>query len=168
MKILTNENTSIELDLIGRKLTERIHFAVFDSRHIGQMDYQFNPLTFLEIFDGAGVLLDIGGFDLMVPSNWSIVIGDSSSGDLDVVPIEELNGRSFDAFAFNPLTGTVPEFLHIEVKEIYSNVSWTVPKLNYCEFLVTPLPGCLSNHSLLIIDETIQKKINEISLEDVI
>lgn len=167
MLLLTHENHTIDLDLIGKQI-EKTYFGIFNAKDPSDKDYHFNPLTFIEQFETVGVLMQIGDFEMVLPASWSMIVGDPESTEVDIMPIEEMNGRSFKAFCTNPLVSSIPEFLPVKMLDVYPSVGWTLPRLNLHEFLVTPLPGCKSNHSILIIDESIQKKLGEITFTELV
>ena len=50
-----------------------------------------------------------------------------------------LNDRGFDAFTFNPLSSSKPDFYPIDVVDIYTEVKWYFPKIKSGQLLAVPL-----------------------------
>ena len=119
MRILTLENTSFELNKLPDNIEDDIRFAVLDNSNADDPDFFFNPLIFLESFNSPAIVLEINGYELTMPLDWCLAVGCSQSGsDLEVLPLTSLNDRGFEAFLFNPLTGTHPKFGKIETISI--------------------------------------------------
>lgn len=169
MRILTLDNTQKELDLVGKSIKET-HYSVFSVNNKADrfFDYYFKKLVFLEQFESVGVHLRIGGHNVVLPANWSIIVGDRDTTDVEIVPIDETNDRGFTALSINPLLSTTPSFLEIEMVDIFPDMSWNTPKMDVHNFLVTPLPENYQNLSILIIDERNQKKIPRLEFSDLI
>ena len=74
-----------------------------------------------------------------MPLEWSMVVGNSEVGDLEVLPLTSLNDRGFEAFIFNPLTSSRPEFLPVDVINVYQDVKFYFPKLKNGQLLTTPI-----------------------------
>ena len=75
MKILTVDNTVFEIDQVPDQIDD-IRFGVFDTTDPTFMDYYFLPLIFLESFYAPAICLDIGGYKLQMPMDWSILTSD--------------------------------------------------------------------------------------------
>jgi len=73
---------------------------VFWSLNLDAEDFMFSNIGFVEEHDerGCGLLFD--GQYVELPQTWYILIGDSSDGTLDLLPVEDIKGREFDAFVF--------------------------------------------------------------------
>lgn len=137
MQILTEYNKPHSMNDIDEKTS--IMFCVIDYTNPKTVDYLFYPLLFLEKFTAPAVELSIGGNSVSVPMDWSIVIGDKYSGELEVFQIKRLIDRSFQAFSINPISGFMPDFLDIEVVNIFPDMKWQVPKLRNGHFLALPV-----------------------------
>jgi hypothetical protein len=74
-----------------------------------------------------------------MPIDWQILIGESDCGNLEVLPLTAINDRGFKAFQYNPLSGFRPEFLDIEIINVYHDVSWYAPKLKNGQLLCVPI-----------------------------
>jgi hypothetical protein len=90
----------------------------------------------------------VGNRKIKMPVDWQILIGESEHGDLETLPLSSVNDRGFNAFQFNPLTSYAPDFLPIEIVDIYQDVTWFSPRLRNGQFLCVPIddsekPRCL-------------------------
>ena len=122
MKILTLENNTYTLEKIPEYVDDSLRFAVLDNSNPADPDYFFVPLIFLESFSAPAAMLQIGPYKLAMPLDWKMVIGDAEQGELHVLPITSLNDRGFEAFVYNPLTGSRPEFAGVDIVDIYQEV----------------------------------------------
>jgi len=138
MRLLTLENTSYDLSSIPEEVDD-VRFCVLDNSDSKDPDYFFIPLIFLESFNSPALVLRIGNYELQMPIDWQMLIGEHDLGDLEVVPLTSLNDRGFSAFAFNPLSSFKPQFYPIEVVDIYQDVKWYFPKLKPGQLLAIPL-----------------------------
>jgi len=130
MRILTLENTTFDMNNVPNTVDDAIRFAVLDNSNPADPDFFFNPMIFLESFNSLAIVLQIGENEVTMPLDWCIAVGCNQSGsDLEVLPLTSLNDRGFEAFVFNPITGTLPQFLHIETVNFYNDVKWFLPKM---------------------------------------
>ena len=162
MLILTNENKSFDLTQIGthtRELKESIFFSVFDFSNKAEYDYYFKPLIMIETFNDAILEFQIGPHKLTLPKEWSIILGDPETGDIELIPIEEINTRTFHAFTMNPIKTTLHKFLPLKITDVFSDVSCTVPRLAFHNFLVSPLTSGPNPDCIFLINERDQKKL---------
>ncbi len=74
-----------------------------------------------------------------MPLDWKMLIGEQGQPEMHVLPITSLNDRGFDAFTFNPLSSSKPDFLPIDVVDIYTEVKWYFPKIKSGQMLAVPL-----------------------------
>jgi hypothetical protein len=140
MRLLTLENTAYSLTQIPDSVEEAIRFAVLDNSNPQDPDFFFNPLIFLESFNSPAVVLHINGQELTMPLDWCVAVGCSDAGsDLEVLPLTSLNNRGFEAFLFNPLTGSYPQFSKIEIVNFYNDVKWYFPKMRNGQLLSVPI-----------------------------
>ena len=137
-KILTVENETYDLDFVP-EVIEDIRYCVLDYSNPKEADYIFVPLVFLESFNAPAAVLQIGKRSVKVPLDWSLVVCDPNIGEPEVLPVTSLNDRGFAAFVFNPITGFLPSFDHIEIVNIYQEVKWYFPKLKFGHILAVPL-----------------------------
>lgn len=138
MRLLTLDNTSYELNEIPEEVDD-IRFCVLDNSDPKDPDYFFIPLIFLESFNSPALVLKIGKSIIKMPIDWQLLIGEPDLGDLEVVPLTSINDRGFSAFTFNPMSSFRPEFMPVEVVDIYQDVKWYFPKLKSGQLLAVPL-----------------------------
>ena len=139
MQILTLENEYFDLQTLPKEITTDLRYSVLDNSDPKDPDYFFVPLIYLESFSSPAVVLQIGNKQIQMPLEWSMVIGSDDAGDLEVLPLTSLNDRGFDAFTFNPLTSSRPEFLPVDVINVYQDVKFYFPKLKNGQLLTVPI-----------------------------
>jgi hypothetical protein len=140
MRILTLNDTGMDLNTIPEELEEDIRFAVLDNSNPQEPDFFFMPLIFLESFNSPAILLNIGGYEIQMPLDWCMIVGDKDCGlDPEVLPLTSINERGFDAFIFNPLSGFRAEYMPIQIVNIYQDVRWYFPKMKSGQILTVPL-----------------------------
>lgn len=138
MRILTNENTTFEMNNLPDEIDE-MRFCVLDNSNPADPDYLFQPLIFLESFTDPAFVLRIGKDIIKVPYNWNILIGEKEYGDLEVILLTSINDRKFNAFVFNPLSDNKPDYVPIEIIDIYQDFKWYFPKMRNGQLLAIPL-----------------------------
>lgn len=140
MKILTLNNIALNLNEIPEQLEEDVRFSVLDNSNPQDPDYFFMPLIFLEAFNSPAILLNIGGYEIQMPLDWCMLVGDKECGlDPEVLPLTSLNERGFDALIFNPIGGFRAEYMPIEIVNIYQDVRWYFPKIRNGQILTVPI-----------------------------
>jgi hypothetical protein len=140
MKILTLNNRSFDLNELPEEVDEDIRFSVLDNSTPTDPDFFFMPLIFLESFNSPAILLNIGGYEVQMPLDWSMVVGDRDCGlDPEALPLTSLNERGFDAFIFNPINGFRMEYMSVEIVNIFQDVRWYFPKMKNGQMLTVPL-----------------------------
>ena len=140
MRILTNENHSFDLVNLPEEVDD-LRFCVFDNSDPADSDYYFVPLIFLESFVTPALVLSIGSHQITMPLDWQLLIGEPDHGDLEVVPLTSINDRGFKAFSFNPLSSFRPEFLPVEIVDVFTDNRWFFPKMKNGQLLCVPLTG---------------------------
>jgi hypothetical protein len=149
MQILTLDNEMFSLNNLPEEVDENTRFAVLDNSDPKEPDFLFMPLIFLESFNSPAMVLRIGGNEVTMPIDWSIAVGDSSTGcDIEVLPLTSINDRGFEALCFNPLSSFRVEFKKIEIVNFYNDVKWYFPKMKNGQLLATPIqsggkPDCV-------------------------
>lgn len=133
-----DQNQSFSMEEIPNEVGD-LRFCVFDNSNPKEADYYYIPLIFLESFNCPALVLKIGKNVIRMPIDWQILIGEPDMGDLEVVPLTSVNDRGFNAFTFNPISGYRPEFMQIEVLDIYQDIKWYFPKLRPGQLLAIPL-----------------------------
>jgi hypothetical protein len=126
------------MDQIPNEIDE-IRFCVLDNSNPKEPDYFYIPLIFLESFNSPALVLKIGNNVIRMPVGWQLLIGEPDFGDLEVVPLTSINDRGFNVFCFNPLTSFRPEFMPVEIVDIYQDIKWYFPKLKSGQLLAVPL-----------------------------
>lgn len=159
MLILTNDNTTIDLIQLGQELTENIHFGIFDFSEKNNYDYFFRPLIVREQFNNVTILFQIGHYKTLLPIEWSIVLADPETGDIELIPVKDINTRNFHVFTFNPLNGGLHRFYPLKAIDIFTDVCWTVPKIALGSFLLAPLSAGAGPECIFIVNEKEQRKI---------
>jgi len=148
MRILNlDTNAFYNLESLPEEIDE-LQFSILDNSNPNNPDFHFIPLIFLESFNSPAVVLQVGGKKIKMPVDWQILIGEAEHGDLETLPLSSVNDRGFNAFQFNPLTSYAPDFLPIEIVDIYQDVTWYSPRLRNGQFLCVPIddgekPRCL-------------------------
>ena len=140
MRILTLEDKCFPLTNLPDELEEDIRFAVLDNSDPKDPDFFFIPLIFLESFNAPAMVLEIAGKEIMMPLDWSIAVGDSTSGnDLEVLPLTSINNRGFEAFLFNPISSYKIDYGEIKITNFYNDVKWYFPKMKNGQLLSVPI-----------------------------
>ena len=113
---------------------------MLDNSNTSDPDFYFVPLIFLESFNAPAIVMRIGGHEVQMPLDWSMVVGDKECGlDPEVLPLTSINERGFEAFSLNPISGFRPEYLPIEIVNIYQDVKWYFPKMKNNQLLTVPI-----------------------------
>ena len=118
-----------------------LRFNILDNSDPKNPDYYFIPLIFLESFNSPALVLRIGEHLVKMPVDWQILIGEPDFGDLEVIPLTSINDRGFSVYTFNPLSSFKPEFMPVEIVDIYQDVKWYFPKLKPGQMLTVPVTG---------------------------
>jgi hypothetical protein len=140
MKILTLNNRSFDLNDLPDEIEDDVRYSVLDNSNANEPDFFFMPLIFLESFNSPAILLNIGGYEVQMPLDWCMIVGDKDCGlDPEVLPLTSLNERGFYAFIFNPIKGFKCDYLPIEIVNIYQDVKWYFPKMKNGQLLTVPL-----------------------------
>ena len=140
MRILTLENKCFELTQLPDQLEEEVHFSVLDNSDPKEPDFFFVPLIFVESFSSPAIVMEILGKEIMMPVDWCMAVGDSTSGnDLEVLPLTSINDRGFEAFLFNPLSSYKIDFGDIKITNFYNDVKWYFPKTRNGQLLSVPI-----------------------------
>ena len=138
MRILTLDITYYNLETLPEEVDD-LRFAILDNSNPQNVDYHYIPLIFLESFSAPALVLRIGESVIRMPVDWQILIGEKDHGDLETLPLTSVNDRGFNAYEFNPLSSFRPDFLPIEIMDIYNDVVWYAPRLKNGQFLCVPI-----------------------------
>jgi hypothetical protein len=140
MRILTLNNEAFDLNDLPEEVDEDTRFSVLDNSNPADPDFFFMPLIFLESFNSPAILLNIGGHEVQMPLDWSMVVADKESGlDPEVLPLTSINERGFHALVFNPIKGFKVDYEPIEIVNIFQDVKWYFPKMKNGQLLTVPM-----------------------------
>lgn len=139
MKILTNFNTSYDLNEVPNIIENDLRYCVLDYSKPADVDFIFPPVVQIEQFTRTSADLRIGKYRVQVPLDWSVVIADKNSGSLEILDLKHINDRDFQVFCFNPISGYMPSFPNMEIENIFPDVSWITPQLMPGHLLCVPL-----------------------------
>jgi len=140
MQILTLDNVCYKLSNLPDQIDEEMHFSVLDNSDPKNPDFFFIPLIFIESFSSPAIVMEINGKEIMMPVDWCMAVGDSTSGnDLEILPLTSINDRGFEAFLFNPLNSFRFEFGDIQITNFYNDVKWYFPKMKNGQLLSVPI-----------------------------
>ena len=155
IEILSVDNKSYSMNDIPEDVDDNMQFGIIDYTEEDTVDYQFIPLLFMETFTMTAIELMIDDkYTVKVPADWSIVIGDQFSGDLEVIEVKKMTNRSFEAFVFNPISGFYPKFKKVEISYIYPDIRWYLPKLKTSHLLVSPIEKGSNPDCVFVVKET--------------
>lgn len=140
MRILTLENKAFDLNELPEEVEADARFSVLDNSDPKNPDFFFQPLIFLESFNSPAILMKIGGHEIKMPLDWSLLVGDRDCGsDPEILPLTSINERGFESFIMNPIKGYKFDFMQIEILNIYQDVRWYFPKMRNGQLLTIPL-----------------------------
>jgi hypothetical protein len=74
MRILTLNNTAFDLNELPEDVEEDTRFSVLDNSTPSDPDFFFIPLIFLESFNAPAIVLRVGGHEVQMPLDWSMVV----------------------------------------------------------------------------------------------
>jgi hypothetical protein len=152
MRILTLDNQFYNLETLPDEIDD-LRFAILDNSNPNNVDYHYIPLIFLESFNAPALVLRVGDTTIKMPVDWQILIGEKEHGDLETLPLTSINDRGFSAFEFNPLSSFRPDFLQIEIVDIYHDVTWYAPRLKNGQFLCVPLDDSTKPRCIYFVKE---------------
>lgn len=138
MRILTNNNTVYSINQVQDGM-DTLSYCILDYSNQNDVDYYFLPLLFLESFYSPCIDLKIGPYNIQMPLDWNVLIGDKNLGDLEIMPLVYLMDKDFDVFCFNPVNGYMPKFQKLEIQNTWPDVKWYFPKLKNGHLLAVPL-----------------------------
>lgn len=111
------------------------HFWVLD---FTIMDYTLTPLVMLEETICPSMQIRIKGFEFILPANWTILVYDKETSQVDVVELSETAGREFTAFVYGP-NKPYPTPSNIVVTNYFIEAKNVGPTLNKHQMLCHPI-----------------------------
>ncbi len=140
MRILTIENKSLDVDIIGTEVDD-LYFWILEYTGQESTDYYCKPLLFLENFSDIRLEVGIGPYNIHMPKDWSLLCVDAELGVGELLPpkMPGFNEKEFKAFVYNPQVGFKPDYLHAEVITPLPETRWVFPKLKFGQLLCVPL-----------------------------
>lgn len=139
MLILQADNTAFDMNDMPNTVDDDFRYCILDYSNQDNVDIFFIPIVMLEKFSRPAADLKIGPYRIMMPLDWSVVIADKNFGFVEIIELKHLNDREFDVFAFNPISGYMPEFHEISIQNIFPDYSWSMPQMKHGHFLAVPL-----------------------------
>lgn len=134
MLILDQYEQPIVLDDIHTPtLTE--YYWILD---LNMMDFTLTELDMLEEIIAPTIMIQIKGFEFMLPANWNMLVYDMETLQLDIVEIAELAGREFAAFVYGPNKSKVDPGI-VKVVDYSSEYQNVAPSLNKHQMLCHPI-----------------------------
>lgn len=159
MRLLTNQNTVYTIESLPEELDD-LRFCVFDNSVPNDADYYWIPLIWLESFLSPMIKMQIGKHEIIMPIDWQILVGEPGHGDLELLPLTSINDRGFNAFVFNPISGFRPEYLEVEVLDVFTDTRWFSPRVRPGQLICIPLTDSPSPPCAYFIKEI--SKFNEV------
>ena len=89
MKILTPENTCFEMNSLPDEIDD-IRYCVMDVTDKEDPDFFFIPLVFIETFSAPSMNISIGSYNIEMPIDWNIMIGEAELGLLEFIPLTSI------------------------------------------------------------------------------
>jgi hypothetical protein len=115
--------------------TDVDYFWVLD---LALMDFTLTPLATLEETISPTMVVEVGGFQFELPTNWNIVVYHRDTSQIDVVSIGETAGHQFTAFTYGPSKAKPTPSL-ITVVNYFPGKSCVGPLLNKHQMLCHPI-----------------------------
>jgi len=146
MYILTENNIPYNIDSVPDEV-EDLKYCVLDYTS-SDVTYTHMPLIFLESFNAPSAILQVDDVQIEMPLDWSVICGEPSAGEPEILPLATINQRGFKAFETNPKSSIMPSWPFIDIVNVYTEKKWFVPKLKYGHLLCVPIedkpkPRCL-------------------------
>ena len=155
MNILTVDNNTYNLNAVPT-IVEDLQYCVLDCTNPKALDYFYIPLIFLESFNAPAVILDIGGQQIEMPMDWSILVGEKELGICEMVPLTSLNDRGFEVLTINPLTHKMIQAQEVKIVNVFQEVKWYFPKLKHGHIIAVPLNDSLNPPCVFFAKDTNQ------------
>ncbi len=172
MKLLTPENTAIDIERLPEYISTDIRYQVLDLSNPKNYDFFFLPLVYLESFNAPAIVLEIGGSIIKMPciespNDWKILIGDPEYGQIEAVQLEDVNSRDFTAFSLNPISQFTYGYRGIRIVDAYPDMKWYMPTLPNNYVLTVPLSDGPKPDCVFFANGVTGKKIESIDIGDI-
>lgn len=123
--IIDSINVPLEID----------YFWVLD---LSILDFTLAPLLTLEETVCPSLMVQIGGFEFILPASWSILVYDEETMAVDVVEIANATGRQFTSLVYGPAK-TRADAAHIIITDYLPSHKNVSPVLNKNQMLCHPI-----------------------------
>lgn len=134
MFIFDDNNRPIIIDNIFSPIvTEYFWVLDFDT-----MDFKLTPCKNFRQTICPGFKVSIKGTEIILPTNWYVLIFDNDTSQLDVVQIKDVAGQEFTAFVYGP-TASMHSRGTITVLDYYMEYKHVGPLLNKNQMLCHPI-----------------------------
>lgn len=161
MNIIDENNTITELC----DITAPVRSEYFWALDLSIMDYSLSPLSVLEEVTCPTFVVEVAGVNFDIPASWNMLIYDAETGDVDLIPLCEMTGRSFNALGFGP-TRALAKPLPVRIMD-YKPYSRNVgPALNKHQMLCHPITDDL--WFTLSSTDVYTKYLKNVSLGDIL
>lgn len=174
MKILTPENTSLDVAQIPDQFEDDVRYSVLDLSDHNNYDFYFMPLVYLESFNAPALVLQIGNNYIKVPciespNDWKLLIGDSEMGVIEAISVEDLNSTNhvFTAFSFNPISSFSFDFKQVRIVDAFAEMKWYMPTLPPNYVLTVPLASGSKKDCVFLTTGSTGRKIESIEVGEV-
>jgi len=174
MKILTPENTVLDVNQISDNFDEDIRYSVLDLSDPKNYDFYFMPLVYLESFNAPALVLQVGKNLVKVPcvehpNDWKIFIGDSTVGEIEAISVEDLNSSNnlFTALSFNPISSFTFKYHEIKIVDVFSEIRWHMPTLPPNYVLSVPIDNSAKPDCIFLTYGATSRKIDTISVGEI-
>lgn len=134
MKVIDEQNDITEIVDITAPVRSEF-FWVLD---LSIMDYTLAPLAVLEEVSCPTFEVEVGGVEVSLPASWNMLIYDSETGDVDLIPLCEMTGRSFTALGFGP-NRALAKPLSVRIMDYRPYAKNVGPSLNKHQMLCYPI-----------------------------
>ena len=98
MLIFDEQDQPIILDSIHSPVLTNYHWVL----DLTMLDFTLTPLVMLEETISSSMQVTINGFNLILPTNWNILVFDQETSQLDLIELSEATGREFTALVYGP------------------------------------------------------------------
>lgn len=133
MLIFDDLNRTIILDSI---YTPTVGY--FWTLDLALKDFTVSPMPVLEEIVAKSLELEIKGFRFILPAYWNLLIVGEDTAQLDIVKLDELTAKEFNAFIFGPTLGRY-EACPVRVTNYYPVHPSVAPSLHKHQMLCHPI-----------------------------